>query len=77
MSEKIMKVGLKREKGWLYYLNSDLNIQRSRMVVGGQRKDPNQRPELVLQTGMKRDPGFLYFVDKVGDIARTKAKRGR
>ena len=76
MSEKIMSLGIKREKGWLYYLDSNLNLCRAEMVRGGKKKRLGSKPELLLKTGQKRDPNYLYYLDKTGDISRVKASRG-
>lgn len=76
MAEKIMSAGIKREKSWLYYLDSQLAVRRAKMVSGGKRKQPGDKPELILETGLKRDPSYLYYVDKSGDISRIVANRG-
>lgn len=75
MSERIMRAGIMREKNWLYYLDSNLNVCRAKMVHG-RRKEPASRPELILRTELKRDPKYLYYVDKTGDISRVLACRG-
>lgn len=76
MSEKMMQVGIERMRGWLYYLDGNLNIFRARMVRGGEQKKPGSRSELLLRTELKRDSNYLYYLDKSGDVCRVKASRG-
>ena len=76
MAEKVVRAGIERKKGWLYYLDRNLNVYRAKMVRGGEKKKSGDRPELVLKTDMKRDQNYLYYVDKAGDIARHRAGNG-
>ena len=73
--EKVFKAGIQRESGWLYYFNNG-NIMRTRMVRGGQKKKPGDKPEVVLKTDVKNETGYIYFIDKQGDVARSVASRG-
>ena len=36
--EKVMKCGVKREKGYLYYVDTDGDISKSKMAVGRKAK---------------------------------------
>jgi hypothetical protein len=74
MATVVAKTGVRREKGWLYYLDKKGNVSRARMARGGGRK-PKGRPELVTKAGVKREEGFLYFIDKKGNVARVKMAR--
>ncbi len=76
MTEKVLKVGIKRKTGWLYYLDKNINVYRVRMLCGGEKKKRGQRLEVVLKTGIKCDQDYLYYVDKTGDISRVKTCRG-
>jgi hypothetical protein len=77
MATVIAKTGVRREKGWLYYLDKKGNVSRARMARGGGRK-PKGRPQLVAKAGVKREEGFLYFIDRRGNVARVKmARAGR
>ena len=38
MAQKVEKVGIKREEGWLYYIDKDGDISRVKMARGGQKK---------------------------------------
>ena len=73
MAQKIAKAGIKRQKGYLYYLDKQGDISRAKMARGGSK---GGRPEKVAKLGVKREDGFLYFIDKQGDVSRAKMVRG-
>ena len=73
MGTKVEKCGIKREKGWLYFLDKNGNVARARMVKG--RKKGKQKQEVLVKCGIKRQEGYLYFIDKQGDVAMTKMAR--
>jgi len=50
MSEKVLRTGVERKKGWLYYLDKNLNVYRAKMVRGGEKKKKGEHPELVIKT---------------------------
>jgi hypothetical protein len=75
-AEKVFLAGVVRETGWLYYLDKECNIGRSKMVRGGQRQSASDKPEVVMKTDIERSEGYLYFIDKQGDISRIKMSRG-
>ncbi len=72
MAEKVKKVGLKREKGYLYYLDKQGDISKAKMARGGKK---GGKPSKVEKTGVTREEGYLYFIDKQGDISRAKMAR--
>ena len=72
MSQKVMKVGVKRAKGYLYYLDKQGNVSRAKMARGGKK---GGKPEKVAKAGVKRAEGYLYFIDKQGDVSRAKMVR--
>ncbi len=74
MAQKVAKAGIKREKGWLYYLDKQGDIARARMARGGGKKPPG-KPQKVVKTKIEKESGFLYFIDKQGDISRAKMVR--
>jgi len=39
MGEKIIKVGVKKEPGYLYYIDKDGDVARAKMIRGGKRKE--------------------------------------
>ena len=76
MATKVAKVGLKKEDGWLYYLDKKGNVSRAKMGRG--RKPSRVKPQTVAKVGVKRQTGFLYFIDKQGDVSMaTMSRRGR
>ena len=74
MAEKVQKVGIKREKGYLYYLDKQGDVSRAKMARGGKK---GGKPQKVAKCGVKREEGYLYFIDKQGDVARVKMARGK
>ena len=72
MSEKVEKAGIKREKGYLYYLDKQGDVSRAKMARGGKK---GGAPTKVLKVGVKRKPGYLYFIDKQGDVSAAKMAR--
>ncbi|MGE5197579.1 MAG: hypothetical protein ACM3IL_03635 [Deltaproteobacteria bacterium] len=73
MAEKVMKVGIKRQKGFLYYVDKHGDISCAKMARGGKK---GGSPKKVAKCGIKRKEGYLYFIDKKGDISCAKLKRG-
>ena len=76
MAEKVAKVGVKKESGWLYFVDKSGDISRAKMARGG-RKKGSTGTEKVAKAGVKKESGWLYFVDKSGDVSRAKMARGR
>jgi len=73
VATKIAKVGVKREKGYLYYVDKAGDVSRAKMARGGKK---GGSPQKVKKVGSKRKAGYLYFIDKAGDIAEAKLARG-
>ncbi len=74
MAEKVKQCSVKKEKGFLYYLDKNGNVSRSKMARGGEK---GGGAEVVSKTGVTREKGYLYFIDKDGDVSRAKMARGR
>lgn len=74
MAQKVAKVGVKKVKGFLYYVDKAGDVGRAPMVRAGKK---GGRPEKVAKAGVKKEKGYLYFIDKQGDISRVKMARGR
>jgi len=72
MAEKVAKAGIKREKGYLYYLDKQGDISKAKMARGGKK---GGKPSKVEKLGVKRAEGYLYFIDKQGDVSRAKMAR--
>ncbi|MDD5116728.1 MAG: hypothetical protein PHW98_06680 [Candidatus Omnitrophica bacterium] len=73
MAEKIMKVGVKRQKGYLYYIDKQGDVSCAKMARGNKK---GGSPKKVAKCGIKRKAGYLYFLDKKGDVSCAKMKRG-
>ncbi len=69
MAQLVQKVGLKRESGYLYYIDKQGDVSRAKMARGGKK---GGRPAKVQKVGIKKQKGFLYFLDKKGHISRAK-----
>lgn len=63
-SEKVWKLGLVRESGWIYFLDKKCNVCRTKIGT------PYSR-ELVAETDIEKEPNHLYYVDIDGDISRV------
>lgn len=74
MAEVLCKCGIKREPGYLYFIDKRGDVARVKMARRGQKIDRKQ--EVLVKTGIKREEGYLYFVDKNGNAARAKMARG-
>ena len=74
MAEKVAKVGVKKQVGFLYFVDKSGDISRAKMARG--RKGKAGKIEKVAKVGVKKVGGYLYFVDKGGDVSRAKMARG-
>jgi hypothetical protein len=72
MAEKVAKLGIKREKDFMYYVK-DGNVWK---VPRKQPGVPKGRAERVADGGIEMDFSFIYFLDKDGDISRAKRAVG-
>jgi len=72
MAEKVAKLGVNREKDFMYYVKDGAvwKVQRKQPGV------PKGRPEKVADGGIEMDTNYIYFVDRDGDIARAKRAIG-
>ncbi|MCF7885993.1 MAG: hypothetical protein K9M80_05830 [Candidatus Marinimicrobia bacterium] len=73
MAEKVKVCNINKEKGYLYYLDKNGNVSRSKMARG---KEKGGGAEVVEETNIQREKGYLYFIDKEGDVSRAKMARG-
>jgi 20S proteasome alpha/beta subunit len=75
MAEKVAKVGVKREDGYLYFIDKSGDVSRAKMARGGKK---GGKIEKVTKAGVKKEDGYLYFLDKAGDVSRAKmVRRGK
>lgn len=73
MAKKVAKVGVKKEKGYLYFVDKNGDVSAALMARGDKK---GGKPKKVAKAGVKKEPGYLYFVDKDGDIACAAMVRG-
>ena len=69
MAEKVTKLGVEREEGFLYYIDKDGDVSRVPMARGGKK---GVKEKKVAKAGIKKEKGYLYFLDKKGDVSRAK-----
>jgi 20S proteasome alpha/beta subunit len=69
MAEKVAKVGIKRKKGYLYYVDKKGNVVETKMARG---KAKGGGGKVIARPGVKKAKGYLYFIDKAGDVGRAK-----
>ena len=74
MAEKVKNTGVTKQSGYLYYLDKNGNVSRTKMARGANK---GGSPEVVANAGVRRESGWLYFIDKDGDVYRAKMARGR
>ncbi|MGZ3706410.1 MAG: hypothetical protein ACXWP1_11285 [Bdellovibrionota bacterium] len=74
MAKKVYKAGVKREKGYLYYIDKKGNICKVKMARGGSGGKGGST--VLVKSGIKRQEGHLYFIDKQGDISCVAMSRG-
>jgi hypothetical protein len=72
MAQKVAKDGVKREEGFLYFIDKQGDVSRAKMARGGKK---GGKPQKVAKVGIKKEKGFLYFLDKQGDVSRAKMVR--
>jgi hypoxanthine phosphoribosyltransferase len=65
---KVKRLGIPKEAGYLYYLSKDGDVWRKpfhyKLAYSGKR-------EKVVDAGVTRESGFLYFIDMDGDVSRA------
>ena len=74
MAEKVKNTGVTKQSGFLYFLDKNGHVSKTKMARGADRSGT---PEVVAKAGVQRESVWLYFIDKEGDISRAKMARGR
>jgi len=76
MAQKIARTDVKRQEGYLYFIDEQGDVSRVTAARGGRgSKREGGRRKKVAKVGIRKEKGFLYFLDKDGDVARAKMKR--
>lgn len=73
MAQKVAKVGIKRKKGYLYYVDKKGNVVETKMARG---KSKGGGGKVIAKPCVKKIKGYLYFIDKKGDVSCAKMLRG-
>ncbi|MBW2976453.1 hypothetical protein KY347_03330 [Candidatus Woesearchaeota archaeon] len=74
MGKVIAKTGVKREKGYLYFLDKKGNVAKVQMKRAGRKT--NKKQTVVAKAGVKRKVGYLYYIDRKGNVCEAKMQRG-
>jgi hypothetical protein len=74
MATKVAKVGVKKQSGYLYFVDKKGNVARAKMARG--KKKGKAKVEVVAKVSVKKQAGYLYFIDKQGDVSCAKMVRG-
>lgn len=73
MADKIAKLGIKREKGMMYYIKAG-DVWATPLKKPGQ---PKGKASKVAAAGIDMDYSrYLYYLDQDGDIARNERQVG-
>ena len=73
MAQKVAKVGVKKQKGYLYFVDKKGDVSCAMMARGNKK---GGKPKKVASVGIRKQAGYLYFIDKHGDISCAKMVRG-
>ncbi len=73
MAKKVAKVGVKKEKGYLYFVDKHGDVSCAKMARGNKKGGQAKK---VAKVGVKKQAGYLYFIDKQGDISCAAMVRG-
>ncbi len=74
MAEKVERTHVRKEEGFLYFVDKKGDVSRAKMARAGAK---GGKPEKVASASVKKESGYLYFIDKDGDISRAKMARGK
>lgn len=75
MSEVIAKLGLQREKSYLYFISKEGDV--CKIKAGRVKRGTHKTIELVRKLGIRKEKGFLYCLDTNGDVIRSVMAKGR
>ena len=73
MATKVLKCKVKRQAGYLYFIDKQGDVSMAKMARG---KKKGGKPQKVHKCGIDKKAGYLYFVDKQGDVSMAKMVRG-
>lgn len=76
MAQKVARTDVKRQQGFLYFVDKQGDVSRASMARGGRgSKRQGGKTKKVAKVGIRKEKGYLYFVDSDGDVSRAKMVR--
>jgi hypothetical protein len=75
MVKVVAETNVKKESGYLYFVNKDGDVARAPMARKG--KETEKKQEVVAKAGIQKESGMLYFINKDGNIAAAEMSRGK
>lgn len=69
MAQKVARTDVSRAQGYLYYIDKQGDVSRTKAARGGKKRG---RAEKVAKIGIRKEKGFLYFLDSDGDVSRAQ-----
>lgn len=69
----VAKTGVKRESGYLYFIDKNGNVARAPMKRGNNKA--KGKIQVVNKAGIKRNKGCMYFLDKAGNVCEVSMNR--
>ncbi len=73
MAKILAKCGIKRKKGYLYFVGKNGSAYETKMARG---KKKGGGRKMIHNCRVKKEKGYLYFIDKKGNICSAKMQRG-
>ena len=73
MGKAICKCGIKRKKGYLYFVGKNGCAYETKMARGAKKGGGRK---IVHKCNIKRKKGHLYYIDKKGNVSEAKMQRG-
>ncbi|MBL7158116.1 MAG: hypothetical protein ISS91_01220 [Candidatus Omnitrophica bacterium] len=73
MGKMVCKCGIKRKKGYLYFVGKNGCAYETKMARGAKKGGGRK---IVHKCNIKRKKGHLYYIDKKGNVSEAKMQRG-
>ena len=73
MAKMLCKCGIKRKKGYLYFVGKNGNAYETKMARG---KKKGGGRKMIHNCRIKKQKGYLYFIDRKGNVSCAKMQRG-
>ena len=73
MAKLLCKCGIKRKKGYLYFVGKNGNAYETKMARG---KKKGGGRKMIHNCRIKKQKGYLYFIDRKGNVCCAKMQRG-